>query len=124
MNELKEQILKNYYVSLQSATFTLDKDGNSTMTDKGMHKIVQIPIDDLMQLIETYTDKKCLEALEQVSFDMYDINDLEWGIPTKWSVKDENDNHADLWIPQESAVEKIQYRINQLSTELTNKEIK
>lgn len=111
MNELKEQILKKYYVSLQTATFTLDKDGNSTITDKGLQKIVQIPIDDLMQLIETYTAQKELEArideLEEIwaDTDCFELN------PTAFT---------EITGEEITVQERIKQLKTQLSSQLTN----
>lgn len=73
---------------------------------------------DLLDYITTYTAKAIVEELNYIDDKLYDAQAEkgEWGLPTKWS----KDNYADLWTPNEVTHQVIKYRIDQLSSQLTN----
>ena len=84
--ELRDKILKDYRITTVTQSFMIDRPPKVIE----FKKIVNIPIDDLMKLIQSYTNKAISENVER------ELSELRWFI-----VK----NSSSIMLPPPSMIE-------------------
>lgn len=70
---------------------------------------------EIIAKIKALVREEIIKEIDLLDNKLYDINKIDWGIPTKWSnEKYKGKNYADLWTPNEAIHECIRSRLGEI----------
>lgn len=113
MTQIDEPNLDELRQLLYSHSFAVEtypKDFVLRINEKGIDDILQA----IKALIATQIQEARIDELEIIDDKLYDINTVDWGEPTKGSIEEWGENHADLYAPTRDVHKVVADRLAQL----------